>query len=133
MSPRQAPPLAGTVHKAVVERLVTEVMNEGRLDVIDELYTPELAAQARGWMAPFRESFLDVHMQVVQLVAEGDTVAARFICSGTHLGAWRGHQPTGRRFRVDEVYFFEFTDGRIAQAWGIEDTFKRLRQLRLLG
>ena len=57
---------------------------------------------------------------------------ARFICSGTHLGAWRGHEPTGRRFRVDEVYFFEFVDARIAKAWGLEDTYKRLRQLRLL-
>jgi len=35
-------------------------------------------------------------------------------------------------FRVDEVYFFEFADGRITKAWGLEDTYKRLRQLRLL-
>lgn len=119
-------------HKAVVQRLVDEVMNAGRLEVVDELYTPELAGQARGWMAPFRASFPDVHMEVVQMVAEGGTVAARFVCSGTHLGAWRGHEPTGRRFRVDEVYFFEFADGRIARAWGLEDTYRRLRQLRLL-
>ena len=119
-------------HKTLVERLVDEVMNAGRLDVIDELYTPALASQARRWIAPFRESFPDVHMQVVQLVAEGDTVAARFLCSGTHLGRWRGHEPTGRRFRVDEVYFFEFADGRITRAWGVEDTHRRLIQLGLL-
>jgi predicted ester cyclase len=118
-------------HKAVVRRLVDEVMNAGRLDVADELYTPELAADARGWMAPFRQSFPDVRMEVVALVAEGATVAARFVCSGTHLGEWRGHAPTGRRFRVDEVYFFEFAGGRIARAWGIEDTHRRLRQLGL--
>jgi steroid delta-isomerase-like uncharacterized protein len=118
-------------HKRVVRRLVDEVMNAGHLDVVDELYTPQLAAAARGWMAPFRESFPDVHMEAVQLVAEGDTVVARFVCSGTHLGPWRGHPPTGRRFRVDEVYFFEFSDGRIARAWGLEDTDKRLKQLGL--
>lgn len=61
------------------------------------------------------------------------TVAARFLCSGTHLGKWRGHAPTGRRFRVDEVYFFQFTDGRIAGAWGMEDTARRLKQLGLAG
>jgi predicted ester cyclase len=120
-------------HKAVVNRLVEEVMNWGRLDVIDELYTSELAAPARRWIAPFRESFPDVHMETVQLVAEPDTVAARFLCTGTHLGSWRGHEPTGRRFRVDEAYFFEFVDGRIAGAWGLEDTYRRLRQLGLLG
>jgi len=128
----QVPTPTTQTHKTVVRRLVDEVMNAGRLDVVDELYTPELARQARDWIAPFRESFPDVRMEVVQLVAEGDTVAARFVCSGTHLGAWRGHAPTGRRFRVDEVYVFEFSGGRIAKAWGLEDTHKRLRQLRLL-
>ena len=127
-----APESAPHPLKAAVHRLVDEVMNAGRLDVIDELYTTELAGQARRWIEPFRESFPDVHMEVVQLVAEGDTVAARFRCAGTHLGAWRGHEPTGRRFRVDEVYFFEFTGARIARAWGIEDTHTRLRQLGLL-
>ncbi len=95
------------------------------------LYAPDLAAAARRWIAPFRESFPDVHMQIVQLVADGDTAAARFTCSGTHLGRWRGHEPTGRRFKVDEVYFFEFTDGRISKAWGLEDTHRRLSQLGL--
>ena len=107
-------------------------MNAARLDVIDELYTPELTREARDWMAPFRESFPDVHMEVIQLIAEGNTVAARFVCSGTHLGLWRSHEPTGRRFHVDEVYFFEFAGQRIAKAWGLEDTYERLRQLRLL-
>lgn len=120
-------------HKAVVRRLVDEVMNQGRLDVLDELYTPQLAEDARRWIAPFRTSFPDVQMQTVALVAEGGTVAARFLCAGTHLGEWRGHAPTGRRFRVDEVYFFQFTDGRIAGAWGLEDTARRLKQLGLAG
>jgi predicted ester cyclase len=130
--PQTQPPGANAeAHKTAVRRLVEEVMNDGRLDLIDELCTPELAAGARRWIAPFRESFPDVQMEVVQLTAEGDTVAAHFRCSGTHLGPWRGHEPTGRRFRVDEVYFFEFADQRIAGAWGIEDTHRRLKQLGL--
>jgi predicted ester cyclase len=123
---------AAEIHRAVVARLVDEVMNEGHLDVIEQLYTAELAPGAAAWIGPFRESFPDVRMEIVQLVAEGDTLAARFICAGTHTGAWRGHPPTGRRFRVDEVYFFRFDGGRIARAWGLEDTYRRLRQLRLL-
>ena len=127
-------PDAGRVRSArkrVVERLVEEVMNAGRLDVIDELYTPEMAPAARRWIAPFRASFPDVRMETVTLVADGDTVVARFVCTGTHIGRWRGHEPSGRRFRVDEVYFFEFDAARIAGAWGIEDTHRRLRQLGL--
>jgi predicted ester cyclase len=121
-------------NKATVQRLIAEVLNGGRLDVIDELYAAELAAGARRWIAPFRASFPDVHMEVVELIAEGDKVVGRFRCSATHLGEWLGHAPTGRRFeRVDEVSIFRFRDGRIVHAWSLEDSLSRLRQLGLAG
>jgi predicted ester cyclase len=121
-------------NKATVRRLIAEVLNGGRLDVIDELYAAELAVGARRWIAPFRASFPDVHMEVVELIAEGDKVVGRFRCSATHLGEWLGHAPTGRRFeRVDEVSIFRFRDGRIADAWSLEDSQSRLRQLGLAG
>ena len=119
-------------NKAVVRRLVTEVLNGGRLEVIDELYAPELAPAARRWIAPFRASFPDVHMEIVELIAEGDKVVGRFTCSATHLGAWLGQAPTGRRFeRVDEVSIFRFRDGKIVQVWSLEDNLGRLQQLGL--
>jgi hypothetical protein len=64
-------------NKAVVRRLVEEVMNAGRLDVLDELYSAAMAAAARRWITPFREAFPDVFITVVDLVAEDDKVAAR--------------------------------------------------------
>jgi predicted ester cyclase len=86
----------------------------------------------RDWFGSFRRSFPDIRMEVVQLVAEGDTVVGRFACSATHTGEWRGHAPTGRRFEnVDEVYFFGFDGDRISEVWGIEDTLDRFRQLAL--
>jgi predicted ester cyclase len=122
----------GETGKALVRRLVGEVMNEGRLDLLDELYEPAMAAQARRWIEPFLGAFSDVEMTIVQLLAEGDTVVGRFSCSGTHTGPWLGYAPTGRRFRnVAEVYFFRVADGVIRGAWGLEDTHKRLRQLGL--
>jgi predicted ester cyclase len=127
VTPAPTPPA-----KSLVRRLVEEVMNGGRLDVIDELYAPQLAPAARRWIEPFRESFPDVHMEIVELIAEDERVVGRFRCSGTHLGPWRGRPPTGRRFRrIDEVYFFRVRDGRITEAWGLEDTSSRERQLGL--
>ncbi len=120
--------------KQTVTRLIDEVINGGELDLIDELYAPEMADPARRWIAPFRESFPDVEMEIVELIAEGEKVAGRFRCSGTNLGEWRGNSPTGRRFEnVDEVYFFRVVDGRIAEAWGLEDTASRMHQLGLRG
>jgi predicted ester cyclase len=119
-------------NKTVVRRLVDEVFNGGHLKVIDELYAPELAKAAKRWIAPFQASFPDVHMELVELIAEGDKVVGRFTCSATHLGEWLGQPPTGRRFeRVDEVWIFRFRDGRIVHAWSREDTLGRLRQLGL--
>jgi predicted ester cyclase len=119
-------------HKRVVQRWVDAAINAGDLDAAAELCTPRAARRTRAWVAPFRESFPDLRMETVELVAEGDVVVGRFTCSATHLGAWRGHEPTGRRFeRIDEVYFFRLEGGLIAEFWGIEDSASRLRQLSL--
>ncbi len=118
--------------KQVVVRLIEEVLNEGRLELIDELYSPEMAGPARRWIEPFRVAFPDVRMETVELVAEGERVVGRFRCTGTQLGPWRGREPTGRRMHdIDEVYFFTVRAGRITEAWGLEDTAKRVRQLGL--
>jgi predicted ester cyclase len=119
-------------NRTVVRRLVAEVLNGGHLEVIDELYAPELVPAARRWIAPFRASFPDVRMDIVELIAEGDKVVGRFTCSATHLGEWLGQAPTGRRFeRVDEVAIFRLRDGKIIHAWSLEDTLGRLQQLGL--
>ena len=71
-------------------------------------------------------------MQLLELVGDGDTVVGRFACSATHLGEWRGHAPSGRRFEnCAEVYFLRFDGPRIADVWGIEDTLERFHQLAL--
>jgi hypothetical protein len=120
--------------KETVVRLIVEVMNGGRLDLTDELCSPEMAGPLREWIGPFRKAFPDVEMEIVELVAEGEKVVGRFKCSGTNLGEWRGRPPTGRRFEgIDEVYFFRVVDGRIAEAWGLEDTAGRLSQLGMEG
>ena len=83
-----ATPRASDDPRAVVQRLVDEVMNGGRLEVLDELCTPALTHAARGWIEPFLASFSDVEMRVVETIVEQDRIAARFACSGTHTGTW---------------------------------------------
>jgi predicted ester cyclase len=119
-------------NKELVRRFIAEVMNGGDLDAIEQYYDSRLAQAARRWIAPFQASFPDMRMEIVDLVAEGDQVVGRFRCSGTHLGEWLGHPPTGRRFeRIDEVAFFRVRDGKIVAAWSLEDTLRRLEHLGL--
>ena len=121
------------VNKATVRRLIDEVFNGGRMELIDELYAPELAAAAKRWITPFRQSFPDVHMDIIELIAEGDKVVGRFTCSATHKGTWRGQPATGRRFEnIDEVSIFRLREGRIVSVWSLEDTLARMEQLGLV-
>ena len=118
--------------KQTVRHFVDEAVNAGRDEVVDELFTDDMAGWVREWCGAFRRSFPDMQMELLELVAEGVRVVARFACSAIHSGDWRGHPPTGRRFeRVDEVFFFAFAGERISAAWGIEDPLERFRQLGL--
>ena len=117
-------------NKELVRRLVDEVVNGRDEAVLDEVADGEVAAAARGWIGPFRRAFPDFRMEIVELIAEGDKVAAHFKCSGTHEGEWRGTPPTGRRFEgVHEIYMFTIRDGRLVSATAVEDNLTRAKQL----
>jgi predicted ester cyclase len=119
-------------NKELVRRLVEDAVNPCNPDVLDEIAKGEFALAARRWVAPFRDSFPDFTMEIVDLVADSEKVAAHFRCSGTHLGEWMGHPPTGKRFQdVDEIYIFRVSDGKLAGAFGVEDNMRRMRQLGL--
>lgn len=117
-------------NKRLVRRLVEEALARHDPDVVDEIATGGFAQAAKRWVSPFRGAFPDFKMQIVELIAEGDTVVAHFRCSGTHRGEWLGVPATGRRFEnVDEIYIFRVTDGKLSSATGVEDNLTRMRQL----
>jgi predicted ester cyclase len=119
-------------NKALVRRLV-EAINAGEEEAaVEELFDPRTARRVKRLFAEFRSAFPDWHEKAVQLVAEGDTVAGRFRCSGTHLGEFLGNPPTGKRIEVEEVFFVRAEDGRFVDFWGLEDSLGRLQQLGLL-
>ncbi len=115
----------------MVHRLM-ETINTGNLDIVDELFAPELAEPTKRSFTAFRSAFPDWRMEIVELVAEGNTVVGRFRCSGTNLGEFKGMPPTGKRMEVDEVYFLRVDDGKFVDFWGLEDKLARLRQLGLI-
>jgi predicted ester cyclase len=119
-------------NKQLVRRLVQEVVNERDPEPLHELAQGAFARLARRWISPFQSAFPDFRMDIVELVAEGDTVVGRFKCSGTHRGEWLGVDATGRRFEdVDEIYVFRIENGKLSSAIGVEDNLTRMRQLGL--
>jgi predicted ester cyclase len=122
---------AAEANKSMVRRLVDEVINAGDMDLLDELFAPELAPRMRRLFGSFRSAFPDWREEIVELVAESDRVVGRFKCYGTHQGEFLGAVPTGRRQEVDEVFFLRVEGGRFVYFWALEDNRARSRQLGL--
>ncbi len=119
-------------NKEMVRRMV-EGINAGEIETtVDELFTPRAARRVKRLFTEFYTAFPDWREEIVQLVTEGDTVAGRFRCSGTHRGEFLGEAPTGRRMEVEEVFFLRVQDGRFVDFWALEDSLNRMRQLGLI-
>jgi predicted ester cyclase len=129
-------------NKAIVRRLFDEVWNTGNLEKIEELYSPDFVADYRPY-APLRTglegikdmvrrawtTFPDYHEELEELVAEGDTVVARFLITGTQQGRWGPIPPTGKQVRFEEIVILRIVDGKVVGQRGIVDALHALRQL----
>ena len=119
-------------NKDMVKRMV-EAINAGEEDAaVDELFAPRAARRVKRLFAEFRSAFPDWQEETVELVAEGDTVAGRFKCAGTHRGEFLGEAPTGKRMEVEEVFFLRAEGGKFVDFWALEDSMGRMRQLGLI-
>ncbi len=119
-------------NKALVLRMV-EGINAGDIEgTVEELFAPRAARRVKRLFMEFYTAFPDWHEEIVELVAEENTVAGRFRCSGTHRGEFLGEAPTGRRMQVEEVFFLKVEDGKFVDFWALEDSLGRMRQLGLI-
>ncbi|MFJ9565096.1 ester cyclase [Streptomyces fuscichromogenes] len=129
-------------NKQLVTRYYEELLNEGRLDIVEDLFTAEFLAEQqpevgelRGRAAveqavtAYREGFSDFHEDVVHLLAEGDLVAARFRFTGTHDGTFLKVEPTGRQVSMIGMEIFRVENGKIADVWYAEPLHELFEQL----
>jgi predicted ester cyclase len=117
-------------NKAMVRREQEELWNHtGNLDAAHELFAPEQAEAARQEAADFRRGFPDVVSTIVDLIAEGDMVAARWSSRATHLGEYAGVAPTGKEVEFTGISVYRIEGGRIAESWTEEDELGLMRQI----
>lgn len=77
----------------------------------------------------YRQAFPDLRFEVEDLVEQADRVAARLRLRGTHRGAWRELEATGRSIDIDVMMFFRFEDDRLVEIWEVDDRLRREEQL----
>ena len=130
---------APETHRALVRRYYDELWNRWRLELADELLTPDVTFRGslavevegvegfKGYVRLVRTAFPDFHNTVEELVVEGDCVVARLTYRGTHRGPLFDLAPTGRTVSYAGMALFRISGGRIASGFVVGDT-GRLRQ-----
>ena len=136
-------------NKAVLNRHFSQVLNQGQLDVIDEIYTSDYVLDApvrsdgssrtRGLtqgreqlkqrVTLFRTAFPDIHFSQDDVVGEGDTVVVRYNFSGTHQGVFAGVKPGGHSISIMGILIAHMNDGKIREAWSAFDSAELMKQL----
>jgi steroid delta-isomerase-like uncharacterized protein len=78
-----------------------------------------------------RQAFSTYRCEVLDLLVDGDRVAARVRFSGLHdVGPFLDAPPSGRMLAWEGVGFFTLDAGRIRQLWVMGDMHGLLAQLR---
>ncbi|MGX9791198.1 ester cyclase [Mycobacterium sp. MMS18-G62] len=71
----------------------------------------------------------DIHLNVEDVIAEGDKVVGRTTVTGTHQGEFMGVAGTGKSVTYNEIFIFRFAGGRVAETWGVVDVYAQMRQI----
>jgi steroid delta-isomerase-like uncharacterized protein len=134
--------MSTNANKATIRRFFEQAYNAGNVTVVDELISPQAIdhtpANANSpeavkfILSIVQHAFPNIHVDVEDLIADGDRVAVRVTVRATHLGEYAGIPPTGKRVVWDGIEIFRLADGQIVETWGGWDDQSLLRQLRAL-
>ncbi len=129
-------------NKFVIRRSFEELWNKGNLSLADELFTPNYEHHdasspdfGRGpesekkRAALYRTAFPDLQLTIEDIIAEGQTVMARWSCRGTHKGDLSGIAPTGKQINISGVSVARFTGGKMVEGWVNWDALGLMQQL----
>lgn len=70
-----------------------------------------------------------MRLEIKSLIAEGNTVAARYQETGTFKAPAFGREPTGKSYELVAMEWFEIEAGKIKRRWGARDAASQARQL----
>jgi steroid delta-isomerase-like uncharacterized protein len=88
--------------------------------------TIEQFKKGAAWM---RAGLPDLRIEIEDMIEEGDQVAVRYVCRGTHLASLLGEAVTNDPVTVTGCTVFRFADGRIAEDWEVLDEAEMMRQI----
>ena len=128
-------------NKALVRREYEEVLNQGELDRIDEIYTADFVIHTPGGgdihgiegvkaiANMFYTAFPDMQYKIEDMIAEGDKAAVRWKLTGTHKGELMGIPPTGVQVSFTGNTIHRFAGGKYVELWSSWEARSMWQQL----
>lgn len=129
-------------NKAVIRRIFDEIINQGKLDVADELLTPDTDVHVpfadpgdgpqalKKIVGGLREGFPDLHLEIDEILGEDDLIAVSWHSTQqTHLGSYRGLPPTRKAVRISGIDMMRLRDGRVSMFSMHLDELGAVRQM----
>jgi predicted ester cyclase len=126
----------------LVLRFVEEVLHGRDISALDDLLSSDHvdhsgmplaipgAAGVRERLEPFFDSFSDVRVGIEDLVAQGDTVAWRWLIRARHTSTFLGLEPTDREIQIAGISFERISSDRIVESWSRSNALEVLLDLR---
>jgi predicted ester cyclase len=110
-------------NKNIVRRFITEALSGRNLSLADEVLAPNYVngltggdlAAFKGMLTGMSTALSDVRFEIDELVAEGDSVVARWKMEATHTGSLMGETPTGKRVSSRGLTYYRLVNGQIVE------------------
>ena len=134
-------------NKAIVLRLIEDVFNNRRLDLLEDVLHPEFRSRGISAVVPggpeigpgarrklyemFLQAIPDARGEVLDVVAEGDKVVLVDRFAGTHRGEFFGRPGTGDRIEWAAIHIYTIRDGKILEDAVMTDSLAIMQQLGL--
>jgi steroid delta-isomerase-like uncharacterized protein len=80
-------------------------------------------------VAGFKASFPDLEEDLQDIIASGDTVATRWVVTGSQQQELMGIPASGQTIRVEGMNFYRLKDGRVTDIWTQFDGVALMQQL----
>jgi predicted ester cyclase len=133
-----------TTLKTKLDRIPVEIFNQGKLQVIDELFAPEFTERwPQPGMAPTRDGFKqfvtslrtafpDLRYTIDDSFETGDRYVARVTASGTMRGEFAGMPATNKHATWNEIHIARVVNQQIVEHWGLIQELPMLVQLGVI-
>lgn len=129
--------------KGVVRRFTDELWNKGNLDVLDEAFAAHCSFHdptfpsdritgMKEKVRELRQAVPDLHLDVHDVLADGDLTAARWTMGGTSRGEFRGLPATGRTYVMSGMTIDKWDGDRVVEEWTNYDMLGGLQQLGII-